>query len=145
MDLQTLFDYDLWANRRWVESLAAQNWQEPERKVFVHILGASTIWITRIEGESLPAIPEPEPTEETLQNLRARWHKALTAIDPNHVIHFKRTNGDANSLPLEAIATHVINHGTYHRGEMRGLARAAGRDDFPETDFALFAIINKPG
>jgi uncharacterized damage-inducible protein DinB len=36
------------------------------------------------------------------------------------------------------IAAHVVNHGTYHRGQLRERAEADGLDDFPETDLILF-------
>lgn len=141
MDVKTLFDYDLWANKLWLESLEARGWPEVETKIFVHILGASTIWIERIGGESLSAIPTPEPTLAMLEQLHARWVKAVTEDDLDRVIAFKRTTGEANSLPIATIAQHVVNHGTYHRGELRGLAKAAGFDTFPETDFARFSLL----
>lgn len=39
---------------------------------------------------------------------------------------------------LSEVAHHVFNHGTYHRGHLRGLADAAGFEDFPETDLIRF-------
>ena len=39
---------------------------------------------------------------------------------------------------LGKVATHVINHGTYHRGHLRGLAEAEGLTDFPDTDYLLY-------
>jgi uncharacterized damage-inducible protein DinB len=36
------------------------------------------------------------------------------------------------------IAHHVINHGTYHRGHLRGLCDAAEFTEFPDTDLIKF-------
>ena len=36
------------------------------------------------------------------------------------------------------MAHHVLNHGTYHRGHLRGLAYAEGWDDFHDTDYSAW-------
>ncbi|MFX6823282.1 DinB family protein [Acinetobacter baumannii] len=57
---------------------------------------------------------------------------------------FKRFNGEEVTSTVESIVLHVANHGTYHRGELRGLCRAAGWEDFPETDFFLWDRLGRP-
>ncbi len=38
---------------------------------------------------------------------------------------------------VSEITEHVINHGTYHRGHLRGLAEAEGIS-FPDTDLIVY-------
>ncbi len=131
------FDYDLWANRRWMAYLEQRGWTEPERGIFAHILAAQNTWELRLRGESPTSLVSPDLNEASLLDLHARWIGSLEG-DVDRLIAYKRTTGEARAMPVHAIARHVINHGTYHRGELRGLCRASGEDGFPETDMAGF-------
>lgn len=66
----------------------------------------------------------------------AAWHSVLSQRDLGEVIHYQNLAGVPQSRALVDIALHVINHGTYHRGQLREMAT----DGFPETDFILFAM-----
>lgn len=139
-ELTAFFEYDLWANRHWSAYLAGRGWPEPESTVFRHILSASTIWLLRLEGESPASMPLPATDDATMVDLYDRWLHVVTSRDLEEVIHYKRMNGEALSSRIGEIARHVANHATYHRGEIRGLCRAAGIDDFPETDYIRFSL-----
>ncbi|GMV87339.1 MAG: hypothetical protein AMXMBFR81_02700 [Chthonomonas sp.] len=131
------FEYDLWANLKWMAHLEQRGWPEPERGIFCHILAAQNTWELRLRGESPTSLVAPEPSEASLLDLHTRWVGSLEG-DVERVIAYKRTTGEARSMSVHAIARHVINHGTYHRGELRGLCRAGGEEGFPETDMAGF-------
>jgi len=133
------FRYDIWANRLWLECLKGKGEPEPHMSIFQHILAAQAVWLERCEGHSPTQMPEPAASLEELERLNQSW-LALLDGDPDARIHYRRVNGDAHSLTLSQIARHVINHGTYHRGELRGLLRATGDEDFPETDLARHAV-----
>ncbi|MDE2125220.1 MAG: hypothetical protein KGJ62_01365 [Armatimonadetes bacterium] len=135
-----LFDYDAWANRRWLDALADKGWPEPDRAVFTHILAASDIWLQRVNGASPAEMPTPEPSAATIATLSREWKVALKHRPGDLMVFYKRTTGEPLHLPLSAIVRHLLNHGTYHRGELRGLCRSRGDDAFPETDYALFEI-----
>ncbi|MBS1707577.1 MAG: hypothetical protein JSS65_02520 [Armatimonadetes bacterium] len=139
-ELTALFDYDLWANRLWAAYLAERDWPETESQIFRHILAASTIWLQRIEGDSPASMPEPSLDDLTQRDLHDRWVRVLQGRDLDEVIAYRRTSGEALQSRLGDIARHVVNHGTYHRGELRGLCKAAGRSDFPETDLIRFVL-----
>lgn len=139
-ELTAFFEYDLWANRRWAVYLSGRRWPEPESAIFRHILSASTIWLLRLEGDSPAAMPSPATDDPTMVDLHDKWLRVVTNRDLEEVIHYKRVNGEALSSRVGEIARHVANHATYHRGEIRGLCRAAGLDDFPETDYIRFSL-----
>jgi uncharacterized damage-inducible protein DinB len=86
-------------------------------------------------------MPKPELTHETINEVHKMWMDILDGRDLEEVIDYKRTTGEPFQMSISWIAQHVINHGTYHRGELRGLRRARGDDDFPDTDIAGYALI----
>lgn len=140
MELTQLFDYDLWANRQWLAVLERSDFPEPDTSVFQHILSAQEIWLRRCRGHSPTEMPSPSVDEATLMQLNKDWKELLAALDANPLIEYRRTTGEPNAAHLHAIARHVINHGTYHRGELRGLKRAAADLDFPDTDLIGFVM-----
>lgn len=143
--LKMQFDYDLWSNKLWLEFLLKTDTSEAYRKIMGHILGAQLAWVSRVEGESLSSIPSPSLEPATLEGLHARWITALSARSADEVIEYKRFSGEAVSSTIEEIALHVVNHGTYHRGELRGLCRADGLEGFPETDRIRFTLLKAEG
>lgn len=136
--LKTQFDYDLWANRLWLEFLLKTETGGAYRKIMEHILGAQLAWVSRIEGESPAAIPAPSLEPSTLAAIHERWKAVLAARQADEVIEYKRLSGEEVRSTIEEISLHVVNHGTYHRGELRGLCRADGHEEFPETDRIRF-------
>lgn len=136
--LSEMFDYDRWANEQWLAFLTRKNIGDPDQKVFQHILGAQEIWYLRCLGTPPTSMPEFPVTQEKLRELSAHWKTFLEVRDDDPLIHYHRFNGDPGHLRLSQIAQHVVNHGTYHRGELRGLCLARGDEDFPETDFAAY-------
>ena len=132
------FDYDMWANSRWLAFLESKGWPEPDAQIFRHALSAQKIWVLRCQGASPTEMPVVEPTEESLRELHSLWRQEL--LRANHIVEYRRTNGDEHWSSRDHIARHVVNHGTYHRGELRGLCRARGEEGFPETDFIGYVL-----
>jgi uncharacterized damage-inducible protein DinB len=146
-DMADLFRYDLWANKLWIETLL--KFPEPERpdEVMTHILAAQWRWLNRLNdafqlGLSLPAQPEA-PSVTLAESLNAIWLDLLDKVPADKVLQFKRDTGEEVSVQFRDVATHVVNHGTYHRGHLRGLAEAQMVKEFPETDFVRWAANEK--
>lgn len=134
------FEYERWANLRWLDFLLETETPELYAKIMGHVLGAQTVWVVRIEGDSLTAIPSPCIEVATIERLHERWVRVLATRSADEVIQYRRTTGEPMSSTLEEIALHVVSHGTYHRGELRGLCRTDGIDSFPETDRIRFTL-----
>ncbi len=130
------FCYDLWANSAWLDYLASRAFPEPEAAVFQHLLAAQEIWLLRFGGSSPTEMPTPDVSQATLQRIHDGWVAALQGED--QVVEYRRTTGEPGRRLLSEIAGHVVNHGTYHRGEMRGICRGRGEEGFPETDLIAF-------
>ena len=131
------FRYDCWANRLWLDHLGRFKDMERPFSVMEHILTAQQIWLERCGG----ALNE-EKANLALEQLFAvtsrSWIDLISEAEPNEVIAYQNFKGENYEQALGDIALHVLNHGTYHRGQLRGLAQAEGLADFPETDLILY-------
>ena len=133
-------EYDLWANQQWLDCLTRTNAEEGDLKILQHILGSQKSWALRCHGINPTAPPRPELTHETLIEINKMWLDIIDGRDIEDIILYHRYNGDANEMTITWMIQHVINHGTYHRGELRGLRRMRVDDDFPDTDMAVYAF-----
>jgi uncharacterized damage-inducible protein DinB len=127
------------------------------RDTLAHIMGAEWIWLERWRGRSpqtMPGVPEGLPFEETLRRwheqfatvaaLRERWHELerglqayLSGLDEAALtgpIVYVNLQGRQWSYPLWRTLLHVVNHGTYHRGQVATQLRLLGAQA-PEVDF----------
>lgn len=127
----------------WVRWLERHPDRTTERELLSHILSAQKLWRLRLDGISLTQMDPVPATSESVEELRATWVAALADRDDIPEIAYRRMNGDAYVLGLDEIARHVVNHGTYHRGEIRGLCRASGCEDFPETDMSSYFALRR--
>lgn len=138
--LTSLFRYDLWANSQWIETLGDFPDPKPARDVMEHILRAQQIWIGRCLSEEI-AEPSFEDLSSLSRKLNDSWCDLLKHGDPNAFIAYENLKGEPFISSLETIASHVANHGTYHRGQLRAMAEAVGIA-FPETDLILFSRLS---
>lgn len=130
-------DYDLWANRQWLSALAGFRRLERVQRVMEHILSAQQIWLERCGV--LTSSPDDNVAMGDLFEIYARtWIAVIEGMDLNQLITYETSNGREFTQPLGDIVLHVLNHGTYHRGQLRGFAEEDNYDSFPETDLIAF-------
>lgn len=65
------------------------------------------------------------------------WKRMILGADLQRMISYTTFQGVACDNKVSEIVMHVINHGTYHRGQIRGIAGERGVE-FPETDYIRF-------
>lgn len=127
------FDYDVWANRAWLAWAETSALREDAPAILEHHVRCYSHWIETCFSEE--EIPGREPTlMATLEKMAEAWKDLLSRCDIEAFASVER-EGKVYYIAICDIARHVINHGTYHRGELRGLCRAKGIEGFPETDF----------
>lgn len=140
-----LFDYNSWANERSLtaaEKLAPEEFTRPMgssfssvRDTLAHIYGAEWIWLERFEGRSPTALPNLNQFPD-VQTLRESWsvheknligfvHR-LTQADLDQQMEYKTLRFGVYKNPLWQSMMHLINHGTYHRGQVTTLLRQLG-------------------
>jgi uncharacterized damage-inducible protein DinB len=161
-DLTSLYAYNRWADGRVVEALRRltpeQLTREPApglssvRTTAHHIAGATSVWARRLLGETVTARP-PEadyPTVDDLERFFREGHdtfdRLLAGLDPERLEAtwtYQNFAGESASLPLWAVFRHVVNHATYHRGQIASKLRLLGFDP-PVTDLIYWAIEKSP-
>jgi uncharacterized damage-inducible protein DinB len=151
-----LYGYNRWANEK---TLAATSHLDEERftrdlgnsfssvrDTLVHILGAEWIWLERRNGRSPRALlsVKEHPTHAALT---ARWKQVeqaqmefLNKLDSsglNAPLSYVNQRGDTWTYPLWQQMVHVLNHSTYHRGQITTLLRQLGAPAVT-TDFLVY-------
>ncbi|HXT86146.1 MAG TPA: DinB family protein [Verrucomicrobiae bacterium] len=142
-DARLLYAYNSWANHRVLDACTpldaakiAQNLHSSfpsVRDTLRHIMLAEWLWLERWLGRScgFPADEFPD-----LASLRSRWQKIetdlnafvqqLSAADLERIVEYKNTKGHTFSNPMWQMLQHVVNHGTYHRGQITTMLRQLG-------------------
>lgn len=146
-EIQLLYDYNAWANRR---SLGAAEKLTPEqfvrplgssfsslRDTLAHICGAEWIWLERFQGRSPAALPNVAQFQD-VASLREHWLaqeqrllafvKAVTQSDLDREMEYKTLKFGVYNNPLWQSMQHLVNHGTYHRGQVTTMLRQLGAE-----------------
>ena len=156
-DLINLCEYSCWADQLLLESIRGltpeQFALEPApgcpsiRATLVHMADAQWIWVRRIQGETVTArITEVEkPTREEAEQFLDQAHETLHRLLPTVPVErlvaplsYVDLKGEPQSLPLKAILWHLINHASYHRGQITASLMRLGIEP-PIMDLALWA------
>ncbi len=137
LDLSTLFDYDLWATRRWMHALAGFQDLGRAHEILEHMLFAQRVWLERL-GVEFELQTGTEQTQAVFDRLNRKWKQIAEEANLDAQVEYKTSGGAEFVNTVSEIGLHVVNHGTYHRGQLRGLAESEGWDGFPDTDLILF-------
>lgn len=165
MHLLQLTAYNAWANRRIGQYLQAAGptvADEPItssfptiRKTFYHLWDAQVIWHQRLRGVSANAWPSHGFTGTLTDAINAvnhssdefvRYCENLTENDARTDISFHALDGTAFHNTAEEIILHVVNHGTFHRGQIITMLRNAGFTAVGSTDLIRYyrEVARKP-
>jgi len=134
-----------WADQRALTSLRSAASPSPKAlEIYSHILGSEHVWLSRIGGTAPRIAVWPNlslddcarVSAENVAELR-RLTSTLTADALAHGITYRNSAGDQFTSSLEDILTHVMMHGSYHRGQVASLIRAVGNTPAP-TDYIFF-------
>jgi uncharacterized damage-inducible protein DinB len=125
------FQYDLWANESWLRVC-----DELElRDVMEHIVTSQERWLGRCGATSVE-LPESR-LEARLKGGAASWIAFLSEADLDRQIQYATADGVLRPT-VGDIALHILTHGAYHRGELRGRCAALGYSDYEDTDLTFF-------
>jgi uncharacterized damage-inducible protein DinB len=155
-EMSLLYDFNAWANHRTIDAVAAltpEQFMKPMgssfssvRDTLAHICGAEWVWLQRFLGTSPSAMPDNSQFAD-LGSLREHWAptgsqllkfvRGLTQDDLNRVLEYKTMKFGVYKNPLWQSMQHVVNHGTYHRGQVTTMLRQHGAQPIP-TDLMHF-------
>jgi uncharacterized damage-inducible protein DinB len=152
--LRELYEFNYWARNRQFQAcatLAPEQFLRPlggsfpsVRDTLVHLLAVEWIWLERWRGKSPTKQDVAEFAAEkfpTLESIRERWKlieqgvrdylRDLTAQGLSTPLTYTNLQGQAWTYPLWRVLFHVVNHQTYHRGQITTLLRQLGAPAVP--------------
>jgi uncharacterized damage-inducible protein DinB len=160
--VRQLLVYTLWADRIVLKALEEVSPDDLVRDTgssfgsllgtLAHILGAQRVWLARFEGKTLDRVPglADFPDWETLSSAWAEtsaelgfFLASLTAEQVRADLTWTTTKGVRYTRPLWQPVLHLVNHSTYHRGQVVSLLRQLGYAP-PSTDLIYFLIEQAP-
>lgn len=149
-----LFDYNAWAMRTLFAAVGAL----PEDQYFrdlkssfggihgtlAHIVWSEQLWLHRWVGKPNPAVVQGTDLH-SLAEVRERWEAveaergaflaALTNLDETRIV--KPSSGGEYVHSFRQMLRHVINHSSYHRGQVVSFLRQLGSKP-PDTDLIIY-------
>jgi uncharacterized damage-inducible protein DinB len=156
-DLDSLYAYNRWANDRVLDSCRKltpeQYAAEPVpgwssvRSTVVHIAVVTDGWLRGVNGEFVEVVPTEAdlPTVDDAARLLEKAGKTLADLRPALTAErlsrpqtFSGRRGTA-ILPPWVVLRHVVNHSTYHRGQVASKLKRFGIEQ-PATDFVFWAM-----
>ena len=155
-DTVTLYDYDKWATE--LQLNAVSNLSDSQytkdlgsshggiRGTLVHTLAAQRVWLTRWQGETstnligvdeLPTFASLNDRWGALRNELDAFVGSLTEEELQQPLAYKDLKGNPYSQPLVYQMQHLVNHSTYHRGQITTMLRQLGVVP-PSTDLIVY-------
>lgn len=140
-----LFEYEKWATGEVLDAMKQLPVQDEKcLEWMAHILMAQLVWYSRIVNSKEQYMPWDKRTfEECIslyENNSKCWAEYIGGLDEKdfaETISYKNTKGDSFENKMKDILTHVINHSTYHRGQI--IAKLKGQlPSLPSTDYILY-------
>jgi uncharacterized damage-inducible protein DinB len=157
-DLASLYDYTRWANSRVIHALEGltpeQYTQElgggwsSLRATFVHLAGATWAWNERFRGRDATTLPKEADLPaladavEVLGKADSELKGFLESLAPEQLARaftWKNLAGQERTTLFWTVLRHVVNHGTYHRGQIASMVKRVGGKPL-STDMVVWGI-----
>jgi len=155
--------YMLWADRTMLGAVRPVSPEHLTREAGVsfgsllgtmgHALSSQKVWLSRFLGQQLERRPTRDdypdlPSwiqgwEETASQIEA-FLAGLTDDQLAATIAWTDFSGVPHSRPLWQVLLHLVNHSTYHRGQVVSLLRQMGYPP-PGTDLSAWFLENSAG
>jgi uncharacterized damage-inducible protein DinB len=155
-DVRELLAYNRWAHRAFFKAVLDLPEGEADREfatsfpsiraTLAHMVGAELIWLLRWEGvrPSVPAGWGDLPVSalrDALHDVEARQDAFVSSLESDRLdreLEYQDLAGNTHRSRIDHMLVHVVNHASYHRGQLASLLRQLGRIP-PSTDFIRYA------
>lgn len=138
-----LFEYGHYFNQKLGDAFIANADKTSEKSVrlYNHILNAHQVWNNRIEAKQ-PAfgVWEVHPIQNCRDIDKINYEHSLLILDKfdlNDTINYTNAKSQIFSNSIRDILFHIINHSTYHRGQIATEFRQKGIDPLM-TDYIFY-------
>jgi uncharacterized damage-inducible protein DinB len=156
-DLRTLLDYHYWARDRLLTAVDALTPEQftrdmgssfrSVRDTLAHIVGAETAWLARWQGHSPTALlppdqfPDVAAVRKVWTSLEGQVRSFLDDLGEEgvaRVFEYKMLSGAPGASPFWQMLQHVVNHASYHRGQVVTMLRQLGAPPPKSLDLIAF-------
>ena len=156
-DLRAMLDYHYWARDRLLEALDPLSAEQLTRDLgssfksirdtVAHIYAAEWAWYSRWQGQSPAALlsddqfPDVASIREAWKALEAQMRAYVERMGDEGVgrmIDYKLLSGHAGTNALWQMLQHVVNHASYHRGQVTTMLRQIGATPAKSMDMIAF-------
>ncbi len=156
-EIESLIDYHYWATHRVIDATEPLSMDQFTRNLgnsfgsvqhtLGHLYAAEWVWLCRWNGINPTALLAPDilPDVATARRMfreheekvRDFWESAGESRK-DEVIPYRTIAGQEFQSPLWQMQVHVVNHGTYHRGQLTTMLRQLGVAPPKATDLIVF-------
>ena len=156
-DVMLLLDYHYWARDRMFDALDPLTIEQVNRDMgnsfksirdtVTHLYAAEWVWYARWQGTS-PTKLLTTDTFADLAALRSAWAEHETKVRAfvedlgeagiNRVFQFTLFSGLSGAMPFWQMLQHVVNHASYHRGQVTTMLRQLGAEPPKSLDMVAF-------
>lgn len=156
--IQDIAAYNLWANKTmidWLKTKPAEKMEQEVpssfnsiRKTITHMSETEAYWLSVIQLAPPPAPTEFGNMEEVFKGLiktSEGFYLFLNGLTESEItkevyLDSQWVKGDR---PLYEFVQHIMNHSTYHRGQITTIGRNAGITDAPMTDYNFYNFLGR--
>jgi uncharacterized damage-inducible protein DinB len=142
-DLADHVAYSRWASMRMLEACRPVPDDELRREVISsfasildtleHIFWGDRLWLSRLEGVPRTTLKD-DGERYIVAELEPAWRTVLDSFErfaanaePETLCRYRNLSGELFEIPVGQIIMHVVNHATYHRGQVSTMLRQLGR------------------
>lgn len=161
-DFQILFEFNSWANVRTEQAVESL----PEEKLYidlknsfgsihgtlVHLAGAEDIWLQRMNGADPGKFMKKDeyPTYTSVKTkwseVEAGWQKYISTVKEEELARtlvFHNLKGEQVSQLVWQSLQHLVNHSSYHRGQITTMIRQSGGTPVGTDLITFYRLKNK--
>jgi len=156
--------YSQWASERSIEAVRPLTVEEQTRYLYtshhgvlgtlVHIYQADRIWLSRLDGSPRLTLADFNETF-TLDTLAPAWAKIHAGLQSwigaqgddavKGILKYVNIQGHPYELPVWQVILHVVNHATYHRGQITTMLRQLNHKPIATDMSAYYTSLPKGG
>jgi uncharacterized damage-inducible protein DinB len=156
-EIALLIDYNYWARDRVLDAVALLDDEKYRRDLgnsfrsirdtLTHLYAAEWIWYSRWHGESPTALvtsdtfPDRAALIAAWREMEAKMRAFIGAMDDAalaRAMSYKLMNGQPGTNVMWQMIQHVVNHGSYHRGQITTMLRQLGAAPAKSMDLIAF-------
>ncbi len=155
-DILFQFDYNRWANARLLQAVSTLTNEQfvkelgssysSVRDTLTHILAAEELWLMRWKGISPKTMLDPTYFPD-VRSIQAKWSEVeldqwnfvskISDESLQELVEYQNFKNEVWEYTLWQMMHHMVNHSTYHRGQVVAMLRQLGAAP-TQLDFLLF-------